>query len=297
MYRYVAYLAVLLFSLSLCVYGNALAQDDVLAKIGDTKITMSDLNKIIEYLDSQKQQMIEQNPQLKEQLLRQIVQSIVIADLAKKAGYDKKADIIDRLQFITDNYLATEYLKKEVVNKVTVSEDAMKSYYDENKEEFKTPEMVRVRHILIKAEAGASEDDKKIAYKKIEDILNKINSGEDFAQLASEVSDDTITKPKGGDLGFIPRGRLVKSFEDVAFTLKPGEVSEIVETPFGYHIIKIDEKKDAGVESFDAVKAKLEQKLSQEQVQNAVSEFLEKALINADVKFHTELLTEGEKKE
>lgn len=297
MYRYVAYLAVLVFSISLGVYGNALAQDDVLAKIGDREITIADLNKTIGYLDMQKQQMIEQNPQLKEQLLRQLVQSIVITDMAKKAGYDKKADIIERLQFLTDNYLATEYLKREVVNNITISEDDMKSYYDSHKDDFKTPEMVQVRHILISVDAGASDDEKKKARKKVEDILNKINSGEDFAKLASEFSDDTMTKPKGGDLGFIPRGRLVKSFEDVAFTLKPGEVSEIVETPFGYHIIKVDEKKDAGVESYDAVKDTLEQKLLQERMQTAVSEFIEKALKDADVKFHTELLTEGKKKE
>ena len=297
MYRYVGYFAVIFFLLSLCCYGNALAQDDVLATIGDIKITMADLDRTIGYLDAQKQQLVKENPQLKEQLLRQMVQTIVVTDLAKKAGYDKKEDIVKRLEFFSNSFIASEYLAIEVAKKVSVSEDAMKSYYDENKEEFKTPEMVRVRHILIKVEAGASEDDKKNAHKNIEDILNKINSGEDFAQLASELSDDTITKPKGGDLGFVPRGRLVKSFEDVAFTLKPGEVSEIVETPFGYHLIKIDEKKDAGVESFDAVKARLAQKMHQEQVQKELTEFVEKAMINADVKFHTELLTEGQKKE
>jgi peptidyl-prolyl cis-trans isomerase C len=297
MYRNVVYLAVLVFSISLGVYGNALAQDDVLAKFGDREITISDLNKTIGFLDSQKQEMIEQNPQLKEQLLSQLVQSIVIADMARKAGYDKQADVIDRLKFFTDNYLATEYLKREVVNKITVSEDDIKSYYDTHMDEFKTPEMLRVRHILISVDTGASEEEKQKAKEKAEDILNKINSGEDFTKLASEFSDDTTTKLKGGDLGFISRGRLVKPFEDAMFALKPGEVSNVVETQFGYHIIKAEEKKDAGVESFDSVKDKIKQKMIQERMQSEVLRFIEKAMKEAGVEFHTELLTEGQKKE
>lgn len=297
MYRYVTYLAVLVFSLSLCIYGNASAQDDVLAKIGDREITISDLNKTIGFLDSQKQQMIKQNPRLKEQLLNQIVQSIVLANLAKKAGYDKKADIMDRLQFITDNYLATEYLKGEVVNNVTVPDNDIKTYYDEHTDEFKIPEMVRTRHILIKVDAGASEEEKQKAKEKAEDILKKINSGEDFAKLASEFSDDTMTKPKGGDLGFISRGRLVEPFEDAAFALKPGEVSDIVETQFGYHIIKVEEKKDAGVEPYDSVKDTIKQKLIQERRQTEVINFIEKAVKDAGVEVHPELLTKGQKEE
>ena len=297
MYRYVGYLAVFFFLLSICFYGNALAEDDVLATIGDRKITMSDLDETIGYLDAQRQQMVMQNPQLKEQLLRQIVQSIVLSDLAKKAGYDKKPDIIERLEFYNNSYFANEYLKREVVNTITVSEDDIKSYYDAHMDEFTTPEMVQVRHILIKVDAGASEDEKKKAREKVEDILNKINSGEDFAKLASEFSDDSMTNPKGGDLGFVPRGRLVKPFEDVAFTLKPGEVSEIVETPFGYHIIKVDEKKDAGVEPYEIVKDKIKQKLIQERIQSDVAAFIEKASKDAGVEFHTDLLTEEKKEE
>lgn len=295
MYRYVAYLAVIVFSLSLCIYGNALAQDDVLAKIGDREVTISDLNKTIGYLDIQKQQIIEQNPQLKEQFLRQLVQSIVIADLAKKAGYDKKADIIDKLEFFNDSYIANEYLKMEVANNVTVSEDDVKSFYDARMDDFKIPEMVQVRHILIGVDAGASEEEKQKAKEKAKDILNKINAGEDFTKLATEFSDDTTTKQKGGDLGFISRGRLVKPFEDASFALKPGEISDIVETQFGYHIIKAEEKKDAGFESYDTVKDNLKQKMIQERMQSEVSKFIEKTMNEAGVEFHTELLTEGQK--
>ena len=97
---------------------------------------------------------------------------------------------------ITDNYIAIEYLKKEVTNKVEVSEEDIKAYYESHKDEFKTPEMVRSRHILIKTDPSASDNDKKKAREKAEEILKKIKAGEDFAKLASDVSDDTGSNPR-----------------------------------------------------------------------------------------------------
>jgi peptidyl-prolyl cis-trans isomerase C len=289
MYRYVYCIAVLL--ISLCICGNAVAQDDVLAKFGDKEITVADLDKVIGFLDAQKQQMIEQNPQLKEQLLRQLAQSFVIADLAKKAGYEKEADIAEQLEFLKDSFLANVYVKREIIDKIQISDDDIKAYYKAHEAELKTPEMVRARHILFRVSDNASEEEKQKILKKAEEILDKIKSGEDFAQLASEFSDDTVTKTNGGDLGVFARGRMVKSFEDAAFALKQGEVSEIVETPFGYHIIKVDEKIDASVTPYDSVKESIKQRLIQERTQSEISAFTEKALKDAGVEFHTELLT------
>jgi peptidyl-prolyl cis-trans isomerase C len=297
MYRYVCCIAVLLVSISLCIYGYAVAQDDILAKFGDKKITIADLDKVIGFLDAQKQQMIKQNPQLKEQLLRQLVQSYVIADLAKKAGYEKDADIAEQLEFFKDSFLANVYVKREIIDKIQISNDDIKAYYKEHEDELKTPEMVQARHILFRVADNASEEEKQKIFKKAEEILDKIKSGEDFAQLASEFSDDTVTKTNGGDLGVFARGRMVKSFEDAAFALKPGEVSGIVETPFGYHIIKVEEKIDASVTPYDSVKESIKQRLIQERTQSEISEFAEKALKDAEVEFHTELLTGGKKEE
>jgi len=297
MFRYVALIAVLLCSMACLIPGVASAEDEVLAEFGDRKITISYFNKTLGYLDSQKQQMIKQNPQLKEQWLHQLVQSLVIADLAKKAGYEKKADIIEKLDFFNNSFFATEYLKREIVDKITISEAETKSYYDDHKDEFKTPETVHVKHILIKADAGDSEEDRQKAKEKAEDILKKIRAGEDFEKLASEFSDDTTTKPKGGDIGFVTRGRLVRSFEDAAFSLKTGEVSDVVETQFGYHIIKAEEKKEAGIESYDALKERIKQNLLQERIQSEISTFIEKASKDAGVKFYTDLLTGEEKEE
>jgi peptidyl-prolyl cis-trans isomerase C len=295
MRKYLCTLGLLLLMVTVA-QGKASAQnDDVLAKIGNKKITISDFNRILGYFDSERQKMIENNPQLKEKILRQLVQGMVVSELAKKAGFDKRPEIKKQLDFFKDNFLANEFLKTEVADKITVSEDDMKSYYDTHQDEFKTPEMVRARHILIRVDKSASEEDKKKAKEKAEDILKRIHAGEDFAKLASDLSDDPVSKSKGGDLGFFPRGMMVKSFEEAAFALKPGEVSGIVESPFGYHIIKVEERKDSTIEPYDMVKNTINQKLLQDRKGPKVSEFIDKAMKDAKVEIHLELIT-GSKK-
>ena len=276
--------------------GNAVAQNDnIIAKIGDKQITLSDFNAIIDYLDTEKQKALVNNPQLKETFLRQIVQSMVISDIAKKEGFDKKPEVKKQLELFTDNFLVNEFLRREVVQKITVSEDEMKSYYDSHKNEFKTPEMVRTRHILIEATPLSSEEEKKKAREKAEGILKRIKDGEDFAGLASNFSDDKGSQQKGGDLGLFPRGAMVKPFEDAAFALKPGEISGIVETQFGYHIIKVEERKDPSVEPFEAVKERINQKLLQESIKSKVTEFVEKAMKDAKVEIYPEVLSGAKK--
>ncbi len=279
----------LLLLMMMFLYGNAFAQNgDIAAKIGDKKITVADLNTIIA-LDSDRQKALEKNLQLKENFLRQIVWTMVISDIAKKQGFDKKPEIKKQAELFEDNFLANEYLKREVVQKIVISDDEMKSYYETHKDEFKSPEMVRARHILIRA-TMSSEEEKKKAKEKATEILQKLKDGEDFAKLATDYSDDPGSKLKGGDLGFFPRGRMVKPFEDASFSLKPGEMSGIVETQFGYHIIKAEEKKEASVEPFEKTKEQIKQKLLQERAKTKVAEFLDKAMKDAKAEVFPEAL-------
>jgi peptidyl-prolyl cis-trans isomerase C len=295
MYR-ISQAFLVLFVLVMLIHGNAFAKDDdIVAKIGNKKITVSEFNKLIGYLDPERQQMIESNPELKATLLTQLVQSMVISDLAKKKGFDKKPEIVQQIKFFSDSFLSTEYLKKEVVQKISIPESELKQYYDSHQEEFKTPEMVRARHILVRVAQGASEEDKKKALEKAKDIVKKIQGGEEFEKLAVEFSDDQGTKSKGGDLGFFPRGRMVKTFEDAVFALKPGEVSDPIETQFGYHIIKVEEQKEPSTEPFETAKGKINEKLLQEQIRTKVTEFIDKSLKNSGAEIHPEVLTGKQK--
>jgi peptidyl-prolyl cis-trans isomerase C len=295
MFRYCKVLGYLL-AMVLALQANAFADNDaVVANIGDQKITVSDFNRMISLLDAEKQQVIENNPQLKESVLTQFIQSMVISKLAREKGFDKRAEVKDQIEFFKNNLLANLYIRQEVVGKISIPEEDLKKYYDSHKDEFKTPEMVRVRHILIKVDESAPEKDKKAAKKKAEGILKKIRSGEDFAKLAEEVSDDPGSKQKGGELGFFPRGRMVKSFEDAAFTLKPGEVSGLVKTQYGYHIIETEEKKAAAIKPFDEVKENIRQKLIQDQTRSKVVAFIDKAMKDAKAEIHPEVFAADKK--
>jgi peptidyl-prolyl cis-trans isomerase C len=137
--------------------------------------------------------------------------------------------------------------------KINVTEEDAKKFYDENPKEFETPEQVRASHILIKTQPADSNEVKAEAKQKIEQLLKQVQDDADFAQLAKENS-TCPSSEKGGDLGFFPREQMVPAFEKVAFELKPGQVSDVVETRFGYHIIKVTDRKDASLTSFDDAK-------------------------------------------
>jgi peptidyl-prolyl cis-trans isomerase C len=170
-----------------------------------------------------------------------------------------------------------------VIPKVTVDDAEVKKFYDEHPDDFKMPEQVRASHILKKVDAKASEDDKAKAKKDLADLQQRIKKGEDFAALAKQ-SSDCPSAPRGGDLGFFPRGQMVPPFEAAAFALKPGDLSDIVETQFGYHLIKVTDKKAPSTLSFDESKEKISQYLKQEKSSEQVSKYVEDLKSKANIK-------------
>ena len=141
---------------------------------------------------------------------------------------------------------------------VEVSDDDVTKFYDENKEgRFTQPHEVSARHILIKLDAGASDEDKAEARAELVDIQERIAGGEEFAAVATEVSQDTGSATKGGDLGFFGKGRMVPAFEEAAFALAPGETSDIVESPFGVHIIRVEEVREERVKPLGEVREEI----------------------------------------
>jgi peptidyl-prolyl cis-trans isomerase C len=169
-----------------------------------------------------------------------------------------------------------KFINDKIMPDIKVSNDDVKKYYDSHPDEFKLPERVHASHILVKVDPKDKDAEKlkKEAKKKIEGIKTKLDKGEDFAKLATENS-DCPSKAKGGDLGFFERGQMVKPFEEAAFSLKPGEVSAIVETQFGYHIIKAQEKKEASTLAFDEIKEKLQQKLKDDRFKETFPNYME----------------------
>ena len=170
--------------------------------------------------------------------------------------------------------------------KINITEEQAKKYYDENPTQFEVKEQVRASHILIKPktdEAGADPNQEKAKAKaKAEDLLRQIKEGADFAALAKANSDCT-SAAKGGDLNFFGKGQMVPPFEKAAFALETGKVSDIVETRFGYHIIKVTDRKEAGTTSFEQAKAGLIQQLAQKKQAELTKDYIDSLKAAANI--------------
>ncbi len=165
-----------------------------------------------------------------------------------------------------------------------VADDDMRAYYDENIERFLKPEEVQTSHILIKVESADTDEVKVEKRGRIEKLLEEIKGGADFSELAAQNS-DCPSKAKGGDLGSFARGSMVKPFEDVAFALKVGEMSGIVETQFGYHIIKSMGRTPKSTIPFEKVKEKISEFLKGQKEREIINAHLEKLRSSAAIEY------------
>lgn len=175
-----------------------------------------------------------------------------------------------------------QFIEKKFFQGLTVSDKEIKAYYDGNPKFFNRPDQVKASHILIKVDSGASDSQKAAARKKIKEIRQKLQKGENFADLAKKFSEGP-SGAKGGDLGYFRRGQMLKPFEEVAFALKPGQISDVVETRFGYHLIKVIDKKSKDPVAYEEVKDKIQQHLKQQKSVGAISRYIEEVKGKAKV--------------
>lgn len=224
-----------------------------------------------------------------------------IEQFKKQAGTAEAFEMQLKLNGLTEPVLreklgekltANAYVKRQL--KINVTDDEVKKFYEENPGQFEKPEMVRAAHVLIgttdKVTRADLSDEQKAAKKKIaEDVLKRAKAGEDFAKLAKEYSDDPGSKDKGGEYTF-PRGQMVPAFEDAAFSLGTNQVSDIVPTQFGYHIIKTYEKMPAKKIELAEVQSDIKDYLAGQQIQKQLPDYLEKLEKESDVQIVDEKL-------
>lgn len=184
---------------------------------------------------------------------------------------------------IAGNYAMRDFIDARFKGKVKVSEQEVKDFYNKNKNSFQQPESARARHILILSKAEDSKADKARKREKLAQIKKELKGGADFATLAGRFS-ECPSKAQGGDLGVFGRGQMVKPFEQAVFAMMPGDVSDIVETEFGFHLIKLEEKNPARTVAFDEAKGQISNFLLQEKMNENVESFLTEVRARADVK-------------
>lgn len=201
----------------------------------------------------------------------------------KEIGIDE--DFIKRQE---EEKLALENYQNNFLENTKVTDDQAKEYYEKNKNDFYVDE-VKASHILISTtdENGKELSKKEVekAKKEADDLLKRVKNGEEFSKLAKENSDDTVSAAKGGDLGYFGKGEMVKEFEDAAFSLNKDEVSEIVKSEFGYHIIKVTDK-NQGQTPFEEVKENIIKILKEQ----ALTKNIDDIISNAKIEKKTDVL-------
>jgi len=253
------------------------------AKVEEAKkeLLESLINQELLFQESKKQNIVVEEENVNESLGK------VKANFADDATYQsalKEANISEELLVtrIKRGLAINSLVDRQVTQKISITDAETKEYYDAHPDAFKQAEQVQASHILVKVAEGATEADLKTAKEKIDKILVRVKAGEDFATLAKETS-DCPSSADGGNLGYFEKGKMVQEFEDAAFTLKTGEVSGIVKTDYGYHIIKVTDRKEATVLALDTVKEDLQTYLKKQKTLAGVNTLIETLKTNSKI--------------
>ena len=219
-------------------------------------------------------QLLQQRRQISYLILPLPQQDIEIGEEEIRAYYESH-----KTRFQTPEQVSVQYVLislDQIAKGIHPTEEEIRQYYEEQQQAFITPEKRHIRHILVAVPATAKAEEKQKALEKAQNIRQRLLKGEDFSTLAKTLSDDPGSKNRGGDLGWVGKGVMEKNFEQVAFSLTKGEISEPVETPFGYHIIQVTEIKPEKVKPLEEVKAQIADSLRRQEAENRLYELSEK---------------------
>jgi peptidyl-prolyl cis-trans isomerase C len=267
--------------------------DEVVARIGTREVKRRELDGAVRWVRSQltrsgKQVTPEQAAQLESGVLEELVnREVLLAEARKNPPPDLDAKVETQIKEIKDqlggeeglvrsleqsgitvgeylrrvreNVLIDSLLQKVIDREVKIAPEEVRGFYDDNKERFKKRDMVRASHILIRVPPNAPEDQKAGKKAQIEALRSLLVAGENFAELAKKNSEDPGSAARGGDLGLFPRGAMVPEIDAAAFSLKTNELSEIITTQYGYHILLVTERQLPEQQSFEEAKAGIEQ--------------------------------------
>ncbi|MDO9514904.1 MAG: peptidylprolyl isomerase [Syntrophales bacterium] len=311
----VAIIAVTLFAAQACKKGEEKFPEGTVAVVNGALITQAELDTQLSVMQKQfadaDQPDNEQLAKIKNELLESLITRKVLYQESQKKGIevddvtiderlenikkrfpkeDSFRDMLEEMRLTEDTLkvqlregIAIQNLvEREVVSRIEISDKETKDYYDKNLDLFKQPEKVQARHILIKVEPEGDEAKKAVALKEITKIQGELKKGGDFATLAKKYS-QCPSSAEGGDLGYFARGQMVKPFEDAAFSLKKGEISGIVETNFGYHLIQAGDRTPESISDYKDVKDKLTQYLKRAKTGTEAEEYIERLKTKAKI--------------
>lgn len=240
---------------------KAQGQDKVVAKVNGKTITEADMQLAEAEIGNELGSIPAEAR--RRVILEYVIENQLFADAAEAAKLGSGAAFEERMNYWRRRALREYYFEAELKN--SVSDADAKKFYDQQVGSAKAQEEVRARHILVDNEALAKE------------LQERIGKGEDFVALAKEHSKDPGSKDDGGDLGYFSKGQMVPVFEETAFALKPGQVSAPVKSQFGWHIVKLEDRRQRGAPPFDAIKERLIASMIHRKAQEVAADLRAKA--------------------
>ncbi len=268
----------------LLIFATAFTRSETAASVNGEKITKEELNtkltdmygddildslitnKVIE-MEATKEKVKVTGNEIDEELTK--LQESYGGEEAFAAALEQNQVSMDKIREDIEIYLLAE---KMIGASIDVSEEEMKTYFEENKESFDQKEQVKASHILVEDEATAKK------------VKEELDNGKDFAELAKEYSTDSSNAANGGDLGYFGKGEMAEEFEKTAFALKAGAISEPVKTEFGYHIIKLADKKAEKAAEFEEHKEEIKELLFDQKVQAEYTNWMEEKKAEYEIK-------------
>ncbi|HOW52886.1 MAG TPA: peptidylprolyl isomerase [bacterium] len=270
---------------------------EVIAEFDGVKITDQYLKAYVDQLNPYLKARYN-TPEKKEELISKIIEGELLAREALKKGAINDPILLTKLKSTISRHYQSVTLQKEIEGNIKIGDDEMKKYFDEHVKEFVQAEKVKASHILVKFDknkAGDREAKMATAKKVLAEVKKKANDPNSFNDLVTKYSEDEGSKRRGGDVGFFEKteegGRMAKEFADAAFALKNiGDISELVESPFGFHIVKLTARREKVEKSFDEVKSRIESTLKAEKRKGSYDETVENIKKGLNFKFNKEAL-------
>ena len=262
----------------------AIPADRVVIQVGDVKLTSGQMAQILDaYPENQR---VFANGPGRAQFVDQVVRVLLLAEEGRRRKLNETDAYKNQLTYSSDGILANQ-TDAEIKRQVAGDEALLRGYYEAHKSEY---QQIHVRHILIRMQGspvtlppGQKDLTDAEALAKAKEIRQKLVQGADFAELARSESNDVGSSSKGGDLGFLKHGQTVPSFEDAAFALPDGELSQPVKTPYGYHLIRVEERKPT--RTFEDLRPELEKNLGTEASRKFVENLKAKTKVAIDPDF------------
>lgn len=259
-----------------------------LVRVNNSSISLDDFNQISEQLSLEGKMKLLNEKGMRDFLDSYVITREVLYQEGKRRGFDQKKEVAAKVEEFKRAMVIDALLQEVLKGKEEVSESEILQYYKENEERFTEPKEVKIRHLFATSEPVLKE------------VLTKLSQGEHFAKLASAYNADK-SREDGGNLGWIRRGQLSPSFaqfEEAAFSLrKKEEISDVVKTPYGYHIIQLEDKRGSVLRPFDEAKEKIRFFLQTKKRQEAYLQYVKDARSKAKISINEKLWTEEEKKE